>query len=405
MKTQAIIGKWASKGRWRIHALFILLLLFPIAIFAYSAGRVLRHQAETNATNESAQIAHVSAALVEEHFRQSTAFLESIAGRHTLRQGLIDGDQGEVMRNLSEAYAMRPDFNFVGVFDLDGSLRATSPAQPAFVNRNFAYRDWYKGVSRQWTPYVSEVYQTSFPPYQMVVAIAVPLRDFVGKPIGILMAPCALDTMSRQLVETKLENGWTISLVDQHGHLSARHNIDSYAPAVDLNSYEPVKRMQTGHSGYGIFTRDGTSFASGYEPVPQYGWGVLVEQPASVLDRGIRLVERQVWLLGFAFLLVGLVVSAFMASLYSELEIGNRYINLSTDLFCIDSFDKYFKKVNPSWEKALGFTEQELMAKPYTELIHPDDREATVVETSRIEAPGTTCFAFENRFLRKDRSE
>src|SRR5580704_6569428 len=380
MKTQAIIGKWASKGRWRIHALFILLLLFPIAIFAYSAGRVLRHQAETNATNESAQIAHVSAALVEEHFRQSTAFLESIAGRHTLRQGLIDGDQGEVLRNLSEAAAMRPDFNFVAVFDLDGALHAISPAQPPLPVHNFAFRDWYKGVSRHWEPYVSEVYQTTVPPYPLVVAIAVPLRDTAGKPIGILMAPCAVDIISRQLVETKLENGWTISLVDQRGYLSARHNIDSYAAAVDLNSYEPVKRMQAGRSGYGIFTRDGTSFASGYEPVPQYGWGVLVEQPASALDRGIALVERQVWLLGFAFLLVGLVVSAFMGSLYSKLETGNRFMNLSADLFCIGGFDRFFKSLNPSWEKALGFTEQELMAKPYTEFIHPDDRKATATE-------------------------
>jgi PAS domain S-box-containing protein len=81
-----------------------------------------------------------------------------------------------------------------------------------------------------------------------------------------------------------------------------------------------------------------------------------------------------------------------------------RFMNLSTDLFCIGSFDKYFKRVNPSWEKALGYTKQELMAKPYTELIHPDDREATVAETSRIEAPGTHSFAFENRYLCKDGS-
>ena len=49
--------------------------------------------------------------------------------------------------------------------------------------------------------------------------------------MGILMAPCALDTMSQELVETKLEGGWTISLVDQNGHLSARPNIDSFAAA------------------------------------------------------------------------------------------------------------------------------------------------------------------------------
>ena len=398
-----MIGHWVSKGRWRIHVLLVLLMLLPIAVFAFSVGRLLRHQAEAHAINESAQIAHVSAALVEEHFRQSTAFLESIAGRPSFTKAWREGDQAMVDRNLTEAAALRPDFNFVGLFDLDGTLRAISPSQPALLNRNFAYRDWYKGVSQHWDPYTSEVYQTAVPPYQLVSAIVVPIKDSTGKPVAILMAPCSIDTMSRQLVETKLENGWTISLVDQHGHLSARANIDSYAAAVDLSSYEPVKRLQTGHSGYGVFARDGDTFAARYEPLSQYGWGVLVEQPASALHRGVALVERRVWLLGLAFLVVGLAVSAFMGSLYNQMETGNRFMHLSIDMFCTAGFDGYFKSLNPSWEKALGFTTDQLMARPYLEFIHPDDRPATVAEDRRLQNREVT-FAFENRYRCKDGS-
>ncbi|MGA7381499.1 MAG: PAS domain S-box protein, partial [Terriglobales bacterium] len=403
MKPRAMIGHWVSKGRWRIHLLLVLLMLLPIAVFAFSVGRLLRHQAEAHAINESAQIAHVSAALVEEHFRQSTAFLESIASRPSFSKAWAEGDQAMVERNLTEASALRPDFNFIGLFDLDGTMRAISPPQPALLNRNFAYRDWYKGVSQQWNPYISEVYQTAVPPHQLVVAIVVPIKDSTGKPVAILMAPCSIDTMSRQLVETKLENGWTISLVDQHGHLSARPNIDSYAAAVDLSAYEPVKRLQAGRSGYGLFPRDGDTLASRYEPVSQHGWGVLVEQPASALHRGAALVERRVWLLAFAFLVVGLAVSAFMGSLYYQMETGNRFMNLSIDMFCTAGFDGYFKSLNPSWENALGFTTDQLMARPYLEFIHPEDRPATVAEDSRLQSREVT-FAFENRYRCKDGS-
>jgi PAS domain S-box-containing protein len=403
MKTREMIGNWVSKGRWRIHALFVLLMLLPIAIFAYSVGRVLRHQAETHAVNESAQIAHVSAALVEEHFRQSTAFLESIATRPSFRKALMEGDGSMVDRNLTEAHSLRPDFAFIGVFDLDGTTRVISPSQPSLLNRNFAFRDWYKGVARQWNPYVSEVYQTAVSPYPLVVAIAVPVRDDAGKPVGVLMAPCAVDTMSRQLVETKLENGWTISLVDQRGHLAARHNIDSYAAPIDLSGYEPVRRMRAGLSGYGLFARDADTFAARYAPLPQYGWGVLIEQPASTLQRGAGLVERRVWLLGFAFLVVGLAVSAFMGSFYNQMETGNRFMNLSIDMFCTAGFDGYFKSLNPSWEKVLGFTTVELMAKPYLEFIHREDHPATVAEAGRLQNREETV-AFENRYLCKDGS-
>src|SRR5258708_34661170 len=99
-----------------------------------------------------------------------------------------------------------------------------TPSQPAVLNKTVAYRDWNKGVARKSNPYILEVSQTAVSPHQLVVAIAVPIMDD-GKPVGILVAPYALDIMSRALVETKLEDGWTISLIDQHGHLSARPNI------------------------------------------------------------------------------------------------------------------------------------------------------------------------------------
>jgi PAS domain S-box-containing protein len=283
-------------------------------------------------------------------------------------------------------------------------MRAVYPPEPAALSKNFAYRDWYRGVTRQWTPYISEVYQTSIAaPHSLVVAIVVPIKDEEGKPIGILMAPYTLDTMSRELVQTKLEGAWTISLVDQNGHLSARPTIDSYSPPVDLKGYEPVKQVRAGKAGNGTFGRDGGTFFTRYEPVGQYGWGVLVEQPAAALHHGIRAVEQRVWLLGLAFLGLGLALGAFMGSLFSELETGSRFLNLSVDMFCVAGFDGFFKNVNPSWQNTLGFTEEELLQKPYMEFIHPDDRQATVAKAEGLEN-GEVTLAFENRYLCKDGS-
>ena len=369
-----------------------------------SAGEVLEQETERQASTESTQIARVSKALVDEHFRESIAFLESIATRRTFRQGWKERDLSLVGWHLQQASRLGSDFVYIGAYGVDGTMRAIYPPNPAVLNQNFAYHDWYKGVTRTWKPYVSEAYRMTFPPSEMVMAMVVPIKDDMGNPAGILVGTYGLDTISQQLVETNLEDGWTISLVDQNGHLFAHPSMDSHSPPVDLSGYEPVKQMRTGQSGTGTFVRAGKSFFTRYEPVPQYGWGILVEQPSAVLRQAVRAVQRRVWLRGLMLLGVGLGLSVFMGSLYSELEMGNRFIHLSTDLFCIGSFDKYFKRVNPSWEKALGFTTQELMAKPYTEFVHPDDRESTVVETSRIQDPGTICFAFENRYLCKDGS-
>ena len=392
-----------SKSRPRLYFLIVLLMLLPIPFFAYSVTRVLRQQTEKQAITESTQIARVSAVLIEQHFRQSTAFLEAFAVRHVFRQAWMEHNFAEVDRHLEQAIALRPDFLFFSVYDLDGTMRAIYPAQPTVVNKNFAQRDWYQGVAGHWKPYVSEIYETAVTPHQLVVAIAVPIRDSEGKPVGILMAPYALNTISRWLGETKLEGAWKISLVDQKGHLSASPTEASTSALIDLSEHEPVKLVRAGRTGNGIFARNNQLVFTHYEPVAEYGWGLLLEQRSATLQQGVWAVGRRVWLLGALFLVVGLGVSLFMGSLYARLETGNRFIDLSIDMFCIAGFDGFFKNLNPVWEKVLGFTTEELKAKPYLDFIHPEDRQATAGEAQRLQTEELT-FGFENRYLCKDGS-
>ena len=59
-------------------------------------------------------------------------------------------------------------------------------------------------------------------------------------------------------------------------------------------------------------------------------------------------------------------------------ELDERFFDLSIDLLCFLDFNGYFKRLNPAWEAALGFTREELMSKPFIEFVHPDDRARTL---------------------------
>ena len=403
MNRHAQLETWLLESRWRCFLLFVLLMVLPIVFFALSAARVLKDQAEKQAVTESTQIGRVTSTLIEEHFRQSTAFLQSFATRPTVGEAFKQGDLSALQRQLQQAIVLRPDFGFVSVFDVKGTMQAIYPPNRGLLGQNFAYRDWFRGVSREGKPYISEVYQTAASPNQLVVGIAVPIEDQPGRPIGVFMATFAVDTISRWLSESRIDGAWNISLVDQHGQLSAYPNMDSFSPAVNLSVYEPVQQIRANRAGNGIFVRDGKRLVVHYEPMQANGWGVLVEQPVGVLAEGTWAIERRLWLLGAVFLAVGLGVSGLMGSLYSRLSAGNRFMNLSVDMFCVAGADGFFKHVSPAWERNLGFTVKELMAKPYLEFIHPDDRAASLAEKQHLHN-GEVTLSFENRYQCKNGS-
>jgi PAS domain S-box-containing protein len=82
---------------------------------------------------------------------------------------------------------------------------------------------------------------------------------------------------------------------------------------------------------------------------------------------------------------------------------AERIFDLSLDLLGIASLDGYFTRVNPAFERTLGYPRETLLARPLFDFIHPED-----VERSRraLESlgHGHQLVQFENRYVRSDGS-
>lgn len=105
---------------------------------------------------------------------------------------------------------------------------------------------------------------------------------------------------------------------------------------------------------------------------------------------------------GAVFFVVGGFVGALADGLRHVSAESDRFWELSTDLLGIAGFDGYFKRVNPAWERILGWTAQEFCAQPFVEFVHPDDRERTAAEAAGLTRVGYETLVFENRYRCKD---
>jgi PAS domain S-box-containing protein len=72
-------------------------------------------------------------------------------------------------------------------------------------------------------------------------------------------------------------------------------------------------------------------------------------------------------------------------------------------LLAVIGFDGHFRRISSSWERIIGISEKEIMSRPYLDLVHPDDRPATMACAQSI-ASGNPATAFENRYRTADGS-
>lgn len=78
-----------------------------------------------------------------------------------------------------------------------------------------------------------------------------------------------------------------------------------------------------------------------------------------------------------------------------------RLFELSRDLIGIATSDGRLKSVNPAWSRALGIPEDELLAKPFVAIIHPEDLQITADVVAAL-ARGEAVHQFHVRLVKSD---
>ncbi|GEM_PF-1103659 len=311
------------KTRWSIILVGTFVVTAPLlglAIFVYVT---ITHELTRLSSEQQQAFAYTAANILDEKLRGEIAFGNSYASRFTLIQAIVDGDTTEMRRNLKDMLDRSLSTERVLITSPAGTLLADYPEAPGVMGRNFSERDWYKGVSRSWTPYLSELFLREAIPRHNVFAIAIPVVSSVDKVIAILVIQPKAGFVKNVLESIPQPRGITF-LVDSKGTIIYHPNQTQYTQERITVALGTAKSgIKTGSDARQIDVLSGKEVLRAHSAVSTGNWKVISEIPMEEVLSPVKKVTRGTYL----FTIIMLVISAWFAYYRSQLIVS---LNKST---------------------------------------------------------------------------
>jgi hypothetical protein len=280
------------------RAILILLIVSPVLFLsAYGYWRMNREFTELIMNRRSA-IAHLSAMILKEKFDRILDVGTSLATRVQFRTLIREGKWTEAIKILEKVPADLPYIERVFLTTSDGTLMSDFPMAEGVRGKNFSDRDWYRGVSKEWKPYISEAYKRAAKPQVNVIAGAVPIKD--GDRItGILVLQLNVAKFLEWNQLDGLGDTGFVYFVDHHGNAAIHPKFSIQEELVDFSHVPAVEKVLKGEKGVIIAVNpiEKEERISAFEPVPGYRWGAIAQQPTQEAFIPLRQAMReQLWI-------------------------------------------------------------------------------------------------------------
>lgn len=123
----------------------------------------------------------------------------------------------------------------------------------------------------------------------------------------------------------------------------------------------------------------------------------LGDQSFTVSHQGVQVYAVRAYGLPNRCVLVTFTNITGQRQLSQELD---RFFVMTLHMVCIAGTDGYFKRINPAFERVLGYSQDELLAAPFISFVHPEDVESTLAEVQKL-STGLPTVRFENRYRKK----
>ena len=380
---------WYLQSR-TLALLILLVFLLILGVASYQGVHHYRNRlAQIRASNQTA--ANLLALFIGEHQKATVDVLRSYATRPLLVQAAKSRQSERAREHLISLAKENPEFATLVIADREGSIWVSHPPRSEILGRNFAYRDWYKGVSRSWQPYVSDVFNRIAGEKDLAVNVCVPIRDENGRAIHILSATQRLTLLADIIRQFPFEPYAHVTLIDRSGSMLYS---DSYSYQAEPSRYRHLAAMAetlpnlTGRTTSLTVPEGRDTWYLSAASVGDIGWTVIVGTTGrDVLNAEYRflLQASAISLLTFLLIVALLVsirkdvryryVTRLLAAREDAGEKERRYLSLLESVRMIAvglGPEGRITYANPFLLEQTGFTAEEILGKNWFTLFIPE---------------------------------
>jgi PAS domain S-box-containing protein len=366
--------------QWAIAAVLAGLLVM-LVVAGYFFNQIIKLE-EAQSLAESEAIARSVAASVQAREEGYLNNLQAYAGRFRFREAVERRDRVEALVHLRQLREFFPEMDAAFLADPAGVLWARFPEAPEIYGRSFADRDWYRGVSREWRPHVSDVF-LSAATEEPTIVLVVPIRGLNGEVIGIIGSGQRLTVIRQWLLPIKVPGGG-LYIVDRKGQFVFHPTRLGPEHLSDYAGVPTVGHLLRGQDGVieGENPVEKDVQLTAYRQLPSLGWGLAVYRSRNVAVRRMHtliLASGAVGLvLTLALVLLGAVVlrsQRRLAAAFAErtrasdsLLEANAFLdsvleNIPNMVFVKDAKELRFVRHNKAGEQLLGYSREQLLGK------------------------------------------
>jgi PAS domain S-box-containing protein len=312
--------------------------------------------------------------------------------------------------------------DIIGTFEI--ALRVVSGAKRVYVvsgthEVDRKYEDQARRDFKKWESRLEFRYLSGMPFEDMLTALSSAPRDTI-----ILLLTHSKDTAGRSYTSPNLSQQLNqVSTAPIFGLLDAALGYGIVGGS--LINFERIGEKAgelTLNILKGARTAENTPEFLDVPPVPMFDWrqlkrwnlseddlptgSIVINREFSLWNLKYYIIAAVTFILAQSFLILGLLVQkrrrrSAEESLLQKTEELDQFFSVTLDLLCIANANGYFLRLNPAWERVLGYSRQELTVRRFFDFVHPDDLAGTEEAVSRLAAQQEVIH-FENRYRCKD---